>query len=107
MSAELVIMAAGLGSRYGGLKQAAPLGPNGEMIIDFSVYDAAEAGFDRAVIIIRPDIEKDFRELCGKRIVQEGKIVGINHNAGVAVSRTGRCNAGIFDVGHLKSFFGN
>ena len=68
MSAELVIMAAGLGSRYGGLKQAAPLGPNGEMIIDFSVYDAAEAGFDRAVIIIRPDIEKDFRELCGKRI---------------------------------------
>lgn len=68
MSAELVIMAAGLGSRYGGLKQAAPLGPNGEMIIDFSVYDAAEAGFDRAVIIIRPDIEKDFRELCGRRI---------------------------------------
>lgn len=68
MSAELVIMAAGLGSRYGGLKQAAPLGPNGEMIIDFSVYDAVEAGFDRAVIIIRPDIEKDFRELCGRRI---------------------------------------
>lgn len=56
MNTELVIMAAGMGSRYGGLKQAAPLGPNGELIIDYSVYDAAEAGFDRAVIIIRHDI---------------------------------------------------
>lgn len=68
MNTELVIMAAGMGSRYGGLKQAAPLGPNGELIIDYSVYDAAEAGFDRAVIIIRHDIEHDFREACGKRI---------------------------------------
>lgn len=68
MSAELVIMAAGMGSRYGGLKQAAPAGPNGEMIIDFSVYDAVRAGFDRAVLIIRKDIEKDFRAACGKRI---------------------------------------
>jgi len=68
MSAELVIMAAGMGSRFGGLKQAAPMGPNGEMIIDYSVYDAAKAGFDKAVIIIRKDIEKDFREACGKRV---------------------------------------
>ena len=68
MNTELVIIAAGMGSRYGGLKQAAPLGPNGELIIDYSVYDAAEAGFDRAVIIIRHDIEHDFREACGKRI---------------------------------------
>lgn len=68
MNTELVIMAAGMGSRYGGLKQAAPLGPNGEMIIDYSVYDAAEAGFNRAVIIIRRDIEADFRECCGRRI---------------------------------------
>ena len=68
MNTELVIMAAGMGSRYGGLKQAVPLGTNGELIIDYSVYDAAEAGVDRAVIIIRHDIEHDFREACGKRI---------------------------------------
>ena len=68
MSAELLVMAAGMGSRFGGLKQAAPMGPNGEMIIDYSVYDAKKAGFSKAVIIIRKDIEKDFREACGKRI---------------------------------------
>lgn len=68
MGAELVVMAAGMGSRFGGLKQAAPIGPNGEMIIDFSVYDAKKAGFDRTVIIIRKDIESDFRAACGKRI---------------------------------------
>ena len=68
MSAELVIMAAGMGSRFGGLKQAAPIGPNGEMIIDYSVYDAVKAGFDKAIIIIRKDIEADFRAACGKRV---------------------------------------
>ncbi len=68
MSADLVIMAAGMGSRFGGCKQTAPIGPNGEMIIDYSVYDACKAGFSRAVIIIRKDIEKDFRQACGKRI---------------------------------------
>ena len=68
MSIDLVIMAAGMGSRYGGLKQAAPIGPNGEMIIDFSVSDAVRAGFNRAVIIIRRDIEQDFRAACGRRI---------------------------------------
>lgn len=68
MSADLLIMAAGMGSRFGGLKQAAPMGPNGEMLIDYSVYDAKQAGFERAVIIIRKDIEHDFREACGKRI---------------------------------------
>lgn len=68
MNAELVIMAAGMGSRFGGLKQAAPIGANGEMIIDYSVYDAKRAGFDKAVIIIRKDIEHDFREAAGRRI---------------------------------------
>lgn len=68
MNAELVVMAAGMGSRFGGLKQAAPIGPNGEILIDFSVYDAVQAGFNKAVFIIRKDIEKDFREACGKRI---------------------------------------
>lgn len=68
MNAELVIMAAGMGSRFGGLKQAAQVGSNGEMILDYSVYDAVKAGFNKAVLIIRKDIEADFREACGKRI---------------------------------------
>ena len=66
--ATLVVMAAGMGSRFGGLKQIEPIGPNGEVILDFSVYDAVKAGFDKAVFIIRKDIEKDFREMAGKRI---------------------------------------
>ena len=64
----LVVMAAGMGSRYGGLKQIDPIGPNGEIILDFSIYDAVKAGFDKAIFIIRRDIEKDFREMAGKRI---------------------------------------
>ena len=68
MSAELVIMAAGMGSRFGGLKQASPIGANGEMIVDYSVYDAKNAGFDKAVIVIRKDIESDFRAMAGRRI---------------------------------------
>ena len=68
MKTNLVIMAAGMGSRFGGLKQAAQVGPDGQMIIDYSVYDAVKAGFDKAVIIIRHDIEEDFRAMCGKRI---------------------------------------
>ena len=64
----LVVMAAGMGSRFGGLKQAAPVGPNGEMILDYSVEDAVAAGFSKAVIIIRKDIEEDFRAVAGKRI---------------------------------------
>ena len=66
--ATLVVMAAGMGSRFGGLKQLEPIGPNGEVILDFSVHDAIEAGFNKVVFIIRKDIEKDFRELVGKRI---------------------------------------
>lgn len=65
---ELLIMAAGMGSRFEGLKQIEPFGPNGESILDFSVYDAKKAGFDRAVIVIKKSIEKDFRASCGKRI---------------------------------------
>jgi len=64
----LVVMAAGMGSRFGGLKQIAPIGPNGEIIIDFSVYDALEAGFSKVVFIIKKAIEHDFREAAGKRI---------------------------------------
>ncbi len=68
MNTGIVVMAAGMGSRFGGLKQAEPIGPNGEMIIDYSVADAVSAGFNKAVIIIRKDIEKDFRLMAGKRI---------------------------------------
>ena len=62
----LVIMAAGMGSRYGGIKQLEPVGPNGEIIMDYSVYDAIEAGFNKVVFIIRKDIEKDFKDVIGK-----------------------------------------
>lgn len=66
--AALVIMAAGMGSRYGGLKQLDPIGPKGETILDFSVYDAVKAGFDKVLFITRSDIEKEFRSVIGKRI---------------------------------------
>lgn len=68
MNTELLVMAAGMGSRFGGLKQIEPIGPNGEIILDFSVYDAVEAGFNKAVFIIKKEIEKEFREVVGKRI---------------------------------------
>lgn len=65
----LVIMAAGIGSRFGGgIKQLEPVGPGGEIIMDYSIYDAIEAGFQKIVFIIRRDIEKDFREIIGDRI---------------------------------------
>lgn len=65
----LVIMAAGIGSRFGGgIKQLAPVGPNGEIIMDYSIHDALEAGFNKVVFIIRKDLEKDFREVIGNRI---------------------------------------
>lgn len=70
----LVIMAAGLGSRFGGgIKQLAKLGPSGEIIMDYSIHDALEAGFDKIVFIIRKDIEKDFREIIGNRIEKIAK----------------------------------
>ena len=65
----LVIMAAGIGSRFGkGIKQLAPVGPNGEIIMDYSIRDALEAGFNKVVFIIRKDIEKEFHERIGERI---------------------------------------
>ena len=65
---DLVVLAAGMGSRFGGCKQMASFGPHGETIIDYALYDARLAGFDRAVIIIKRAIEHDFREAVGKRI---------------------------------------
>lgn len=65
----LVIMAAGIGSRFGGgIKQLAKLGPHGEIIIDYSIHDALKAGFTKIIFIIRKDIEADFREIIGDRI---------------------------------------
>ena len=65
----LVIMAAGIGSRFGkGIKQLAKVGPGGEIIMDYSIHDALEAGFNKVVFIIRRDIEKEFREIIGNRI---------------------------------------
>lgn len=65
----LVIMAAGIGSRFGGgIKQLEPMGPGGEIIMDYSIHDALEAGFNKVVFIIRKDLEKDFKEIIGNRI---------------------------------------
>lgn len=63
----MLILAAGIGRRYGGLKQIEPVGPGGETIVDYSVYDALRAGFDRVVFVIRRDIERPFRESIGSR----------------------------------------
>jgi hypothetical protein len=67
MSATLLVLAAGMGSRYGGLKQIDPVGPNGETIIDYSIFDAMRAGFDKLVFVIRRDLESAFREAVGAR----------------------------------------
>lgn len=73
--ATLVIMAAGIGSRFGGgIKQLAPVGPNGEIIMDYSIYDAMEAGFDKVVFVIRKDLEKDFKEVIGNRIEKQVEV---------------------------------
>lgn len=69
MKTSLVIMAAGLGSRYsGGIKQLAKIGPSDEILMDYSIYDARRSGFDKIVFVIRHAIEKDFREIIGNRI---------------------------------------
>ena len=68
MKKTLVILAAGIGNRYGGAKQITPVGPCGEKIIDFSVYDAYKAGFEKVVFIIRKSLEADFREVIGNPI---------------------------------------
>ena len=68
MSVSLVVMAAGLGSRYGGLKQIAPVDPNGHILMDYSIYDALRAGFDRVVCIIKPEMREDFYEVIGHRL---------------------------------------
>ncbi len=70
MKTSLVIMAAGMGSRYGGSKQVDGLGPNGEILMEYSIYDAIRAGFNKVVFIIKPDMKELVEELCGWRIAQ-------------------------------------
>lgn len=76
MKPTLLILAAGLGSRYGGLKQMDPLGPNGESIIDYSVYDAVQAGFGKVVFVLREEIVDDFYELFANRYK---KFITVDH----------------------------
>lgn len=72
MKTQLVIMAAGIGSRFGkGIKQLTPVGPNGELIIDYSISFAKKVGFDEVVFVIRKEIEQDFKNLIGNRIVDK------------------------------------
>ena len=71
---ELLIMAAGMGSRFGGLKQIEPMGPNGEFIIDYSIYDAKKAGFDKVVFIIKEENYDVFKETIGKRVEPHIKV---------------------------------
>ncbi len=68
MKPILVVMAAGMGSRFGGVKQIVPVGKNGEIIINYSIYDAIQAGFSKVVFVIRKDIEKDFKEVVAAQI---------------------------------------
>lgn len=78
MKTALVIMAAGIGSRFGGgIKQLEPVGLNGEIIMDFSIHDAIEAGFNKVVFIIRHDLEETFKEVIGNRIEQKCSELGV------------------------------
>ena len=70
----LVIMAAGMGSRYGGLKQIDPVGDNGEIILDYSVYDAIEAGFDKVIFVIKHEIEEDFKAIMQGKFEDKIKV---------------------------------
>ena len=77
MNTTLMIMAAGIGSRFGtGIKQLAKMTPNGEIIMDFSIYDAKEAGFTKVVFVIRKAIEKEFKEVIGNRL---SKVVPVEY----------------------------
>jgi dTDP-glucose pyrophosphorylase len=74
MNPTLLILAAGIGSRYGGLKQLDKIGPSGEAIIDYSIYDAIRAGFDKVVFVIKEDISKDFREVFDEKLRDRIKV---------------------------------
>lgn len=88
---DLVIMAAGMGSRFGGLKQIEPIGPNGEFIIDYNIYDAIQNGFDRVVLIVKKEQEEIFKETIGKRLEHHIKVEYVYQEPnihGVTIERT-------------------
>ena len=66
----LVVMAAGMGSRYGGMKQIDPVGPNGQVIVDYSLYDARRAGFETVIFVIKHEIEEAFKKAIGDRVAK-------------------------------------
>src|SRR5688572_8619491 len=70
MQPTLLVLAAGMGSRYGGLKQMDPMGPNGETVLDYSVFDAIRAGFGKVVFIIREEFAEAFQQGIGSRFAQ-------------------------------------
>ena len=74
MGATLLIMAAGMGSRYGGNKQVDGLGPNGEILMEYSIYDAIRAGFDHVVFVIKPGMKDMLASICGDRIAKKVKV---------------------------------
>lgn len=74
MGAMLLIMAAGMGSRYGGNKQVDGLGPNGEILMEYSIYDAIRAGFDKVVFVIKPGMKETLASICGDRIAKKVKV---------------------------------
>ena len=71
----LVVMAAGMGSRYGGMKQIDPVGPNGQVIVDYSLYDARRAGFETVIFVIKHEIEETFKAAIGDRVAKVMKEV--------------------------------
>ena len=101
MSPTLLLMAAGMGSRYGGLKQVEPMGPGGESLVDYAVYDALRAGFARVVFVLRRDIEADFRDTVLARLRRGG--VGAEY---VFQDLTDLPAAGDVDVGHRRKPWG-
>lgn len=95
MNAALVVMAAGLGSRYGGIKQIAGVGPKGEILMEYAIYDALEAGFDRIILVVKPEIYHDVKRLCGDRLAAVTEVkyafqdfASIPHFCTYPVSRT-------------------
>jgi len=84
MQPTLLVLAAGIGSRYGGLKQIDPVGPNGETLIDYSIYDALRAQFGKLVFVIRREIEKDFREAIGGRFEERIAVEYVFQELGLA-----------------------
>jgi len=75
MKPTLLVLAAGMGSRYGGLKQLDPMGPNGETLLDYSIRDAVAAGFQKVVFVIRKDFAEDFEQKVGRKYTSQVEVV--------------------------------